>query len=82
MTDTIDPAVGIWLHRQRGETVAKGDPLVELHLASDTHADVLSARTRGAIRIGTARRAAPLIHEVIGPAGDTPWTGWATRLPL
>jgi pyrimidine-nucleoside phosphorylase len=82
MTDTIDPAVGIWLHRQRGEAVAKGDPLVELHLASDTHAEALSARTRGAIRIGTAHRATPLIHEVIGPAGDTPWMGWNTRLPL
>jgi pyrimidine-nucleoside phosphorylase len=82
MTDTIDPAVGIWLHRQAGEAVAAGDPLVELHLASDARADALSARARAAIRIGTARRTTPLIHEVIGPAGSRPWQGWNTKLPL
>ncbi len=82
IADTIDPAVGIWLHRRPGEAVASGDPLLELHLPSDEHADSIGARARAAVRIGPARRAAPLIHEVIGPGGSVQWRGWDTELPL
>ena len=82
LNDTIDPAVGVWLHRQAGEAVTENDPLIELHLASDTDADALSSRARAAIRIGPAPRRSPLIHEVVGPAGTVPWRGWVSTLPI
>jgi pyrimidine-nucleoside phosphorylase len=82
MTDTIDPAVGIWLHRQAGEAVTGGDPLIELHLPLEADADTLSTRARAAVRIGPTPRTSPLIFEVIGPKGTVPWQGWETRLPI
>jgi len=82
MTDTIDPSVGIWLHRQAGEAVEVGEPLADLHLASEHAAEVLSDRVRSAIRIGPSTRSAPLIHEVIGPLGSVPCQGWDTVLPV
>lgn len=82
INDTIDPTVGVWLHRQVGEAVSSGDPLVELHLASEDGADAFSTRARAAITIGSAAHPSPLIYEVIGPSGSVRWQGWKTNLPL
>ncbi len=82
MTDTVDPTVGLWLHKQAGEAVSAGDTLVDLHLAGEAGADALSARARAAFRIGPTPRTSRLVFEVIGPAGTVPWQGWTTRLPV
>ncbi len=82
INDTIDPTVGVWLHRQVGEAVSDGGPLVELHLASEDDADAYSTRARAAITVGSTARPSPLIYEVIGPSGTVRWEGWKTNLPL
>ena len=37
--DSIDHAVGIVLHRKRGDRVAEGETLAEIHAATDAAAD-------------------------------------------
>jgi pyrimidine-nucleoside phosphorylase len=67
-TDAIDPAVGLELHAQRGERVAKGAPLVTVHARSDAEALAVSGEILSAIRI--APRRAKLRDIVLSRVGD------------
>jgi pyrimidine-nucleoside phosphorylase len=57
--DAIDPAVGLWLSRKTGATVAPGDTLATLHLrAGDAaRADAFASALRAAYRIVPASEA-------------------------
>jgi pyrimidine-nucleoside phosphorylase len=62
--DTVDPAAGLLLRKRVGDEVRAGDPLVELHAASETRLDAGEARFRGAFVIGDASPpAAELVLE-------------------
>ncbi len=70
--DSVDPAVGIVLHKKVGDRVAAGEPLATIHYNSETQA----ARARQLIEASYAvtddnpssRR--PLIHRVIGNSAE------------
>jgi pyrimidine-nucleoside phosphorylase/thymidine phosphorylase len=63
---TIDPAVGLILHRKVGDEVKKGQPLVTLHVNDDARLAEATERVRSAIHVGPeAPRREPLIREVI-----------------
>ena len=49
--DSIDHAVGIVLHRKRGDCVAEGEALAEIHAASDTAADEVAPELLAAYTI-------------------------------
>ncbi|HEY3615413.1 MAG TPA: thymidine phosphorylase [Candidatus Sulfotelmatobacter sp.] len=70
--DSVDPAVGIVLHKKVGDRVAAGEPLATIYYNSEAHA----ARARQLIEASclvtkeppSTRR--PLIHRVIGKSGE------------
>jgi pyrimidine-nucleoside phosphorylase len=70
--DSVDPAVGIVLHKKVGDRVAAGEPLATIYYNSEPHA----ARARQLIEASclvtkeppSTRR--PLIHRVIGKSGE------------
>ena len=78
-------AVGVWLDRRPGETVAGGETLLTLHLPrslSDSEIEAFRSRSLEAIRVSATADAMPLVHRVIGPRGAVEWDGWSTRLPI
>jgi pyrimidine-nucleoside phosphorylase len=69
--DSVDPAVGIVLHKKVGDVVERGEPLATLYYHSASKAERAADLIRASCRIGekpTAPR--PLIHRVIGKSGD------------
>jgi len=70
--DSVDPAVGIVLHKKVGDRVAVGEPLATIYY----NADALMARARQLIEVSCeVTEAAPstkraLIHRVIGKFGE------------
>jgi pyrimidine-nucleoside phosphorylase len=69
--DTIDPAVGLVLHKKVGDAVQKGEPLCTLHYNSDARLGSAQNLLQQAYRIAdkppTVRR--PLIYRVISGKG-------------
>ncbi|MGM0741796.1 MAG: thymidine phosphorylase [Pseudomonadota bacterium] len=66
-TDRVNPAVGLDRVLPLGTSVAKGDPLLRVHAASEDHADRAAARLEQAIVIGDASARIPsLIHGRLG----------------
>jgi thymidine phosphorylase len=65
--DSIDPAVGIVLHKKVGDAVAENEPICMLHYNSDVRLSEAESLIYSAYRIGTAKAAAParLIRRVI-----------------
>jgi pyrimidine-nucleoside phosphorylase/thymidine phosphorylase len=65
--DSIDPAVGIVLHKKVGDAVAENEPICMLHYNSDARLSEAESLIYSAYRIGTAKAAAPakLIRRVI-----------------
>jgi pyrimidine-nucleoside phosphorylase len=65
--DSIDPAVGIVLHKKVGDAVAQNEPICVLHYNSDARLSEAESLTYSAYRIGTAKASAPakLIRRVI-----------------
>jgi pyrimidine-nucleoside phosphorylase len=71
--DSVDPAVGIVLHKKVGDRVAAGEPLATIYY----NAEARAARARQLIEAScqiedvppTAKR--PLIHRIIGKSGET-----------
>ena len=55
--DPVDPRVGLVVHARLGATVRAGDPLADLHLASDDPG--AAARAAGCFRIGDSAPAVP-----------------------
>jgi len=70
--DSVDPAVGIVLHKKVGDTVSTGEPLATIHY----NAKALAARARQLleesykIADSAQREKRPLIHRVIGKSGE------------
>jgi pyrimidine-nucleoside phosphorylase len=50
--DTIDPAVGLWLHKKVGETVAPGEPFVRIDHRGGRGVEEARRRILGAYRVG------------------------------
>lgn len=73
MADRIDPNAGIVLHRKRGEPVARGDLLAELHTDSMEPAECAAAYGRLVRIVPHAPPAVPVIHTIVGPDGCAPW---------
>jgi pyrimidine-nucleoside phosphorylase/thymidine phosphorylase len=65
--DSIDPAVGIVLHKKVGDSVVENEPVCVLHYNSDARLSEAESLIRSAYRIGTVKASAPakLIRRVI-----------------
>jgi pyrimidine-nucleoside phosphorylase len=70
--DSVDPAVGIVLHKKVGDAVSKGEPLATIHYNVEARAGRVRQLLEKSYRIAdtplSERR--PLIHRVIGKPGD------------
>lgn len=64
--DSIDPSVGIVLHRKLGDSVAIGDPICTIHYNSETQAAQAAALLEKSFVVGaTAPAKKSLVHRVI-----------------
>ena len=65
--DSIDPAVGIVLHKKVGDAVANNEPICTLHYNSDSRLSEAESLIRSSYVISASRTAAPakLIRQVI-----------------
>ncbi|HEY1677170.1 MAG TPA: thymidine phosphorylase [Candidatus Sulfotelmatobacter sp.] len=65
--DSVDPAVGIVLHKKVGDAVAKGEPLATIHYNAEDRAAQAQRRIETSIEIGhSAPLNRPLVHQIIG----------------
>ena len=65
-SDSIDPAVGIWMHKRLGDPVQKGETLAVFHVNKEDHLDEALARFQQAVQIGDNRpEARTLIYKTI-----------------
>ena len=70
--DSVDPAVGIVLHKKVGDAISAGEPLATIHY----NAEALATRARRIleesykIAASAPREKRPLIHRVIGKSGE------------
>ena len=70
--DSVDPAVGIVLHKKVGDQVAAGEPLATIHY----NAEAVALRARQLIEESCVvteeapLRERPLVHRVIGKSGE------------
>jgi pyrimidine-nucleoside phosphorylase len=65
-TDTIDPAVGLWLNKRIGDPVETGEPLAEFYINDTRSRDEALALFLSAVHIGDEQPAAqPLIVKVV-----------------
>lgn len=66
--DSVDPAVGIVLHKKIGDTVAAGETLATIHYNSGQRAVRARELTQASYQISDSpnREKRPLIHRVIG----------------
>ena len=72
--DSVDPAVGIVLHKKVGDAVFTGEPLATIHYNSETRADSARQLLEASYQIDDSppREARPLIHQVIGRVSGKP----------
>jgi pyrimidine-nucleoside phosphorylase/thymidine phosphorylase len=70
--DSVDPAVGIVLHKKVGDAVYTGEPLATIYYNSETRAARARQMLEESYQIADsfAREKRPLIHRVIGRAGE------------
>ena len=69
--DTIDPAVGLVLHKKVGDGVAAGEPICTIHYNQEARASAAKALIESSYQIadsGPAHRR-PLVHQVIKTTG-------------
>ncbi|HEV2399989.1 MAG TPA: thymidine phosphorylase [Candidatus Sulfotelmatobacter sp.] len=71
--DSVDPAVGIVLHKKVGDPVHAGESLATIHYNADSRAERARQLLLGSFEIAEAASKAkrPLIHRVIGKSGGT-----------
>jgi len=71
--DSVDPAVGIILHKKVGDRVNVGEPLATIHYNSETRGERARQMISESIAIAEAPPQAkrPLVHRVIGKSGET-----------
>ena len=64
--DSVDPSVGIVLHRKVGDKVTTGEPLATIHINSDAKAALAAHLLIDSYHIGDKQPARkPLVHRVI-----------------
>ena len=70
--DSVDPAVGIFLHKKVGDRVAAGEVLATIHYNSEARAARAEQLLRESYRIADSPSAEkrPLIHRVIAKPGE------------
>jgi pyrimidine-nucleoside phosphorylase len=70
--DSVDPTVGIVLHKKVGDAVSKSEPLATIHYNAETRADRARQMLEESYQIADspAHQKRPLIHCVIGKSGD------------
>ena len=67
--DSVDPSVGIVLHRKVGDKVTTGEPLATIHFNSASKATAAAQLLLGSYQIGNELpRIKPLLHRVIRSA--------------
>jgi len=70
--DSVDPAVGIVLHKKVGDQVAAGEPLATIHYNAEARAARAWQLVEASYQITDAAPAAkrPLIHRIIEKSGE------------
>jgi len=70
--DSVDPAVGIVLHKKIGDPVSAGEPLATIHYNAEARASRARLLLEESYQIADspAREKRPLIHRVIGKPGE------------
>ena len=70
--DSVDPAVGIVLHKKVGDKVAAGEPLATIYYNAEAKAQHARRLIEQSCEITDAPPAhrRPLVHKVIGKSGD------------
>ncbi len=71
--DSVDPAVGIVLHKKVGDTVSVGEPIATIHYNDDARAQRARQLIADSCEIAGAapKTKRPLIHRVIAKSGET-----------
>ena len=71
--DSVDPAVGIVLHKKVGDAVSAGEPLATIHYNAESRGTRARQMVGESYRIAGSpvREKRPLIHRVIGNSGET-----------
>ena len=69
--DSVDPSVGIVLHKKVGDAVAAGESLATIHFNDEARAARAQRMIKESFQIATAVPAAkrPLVHRIIGKEG-------------
>jgi len=66
-TDPIDPAVGVWIHKRKGDRVAKGEALAALYVNKKDNLENVRKKVAGAYSFTEKEpEPVPLIYQVIG----------------
>jgi pyrimidine-nucleoside phosphorylase len=69
--DSVDPAVGIVLHKKVGGRVQQGEPLATIHYNAEPKAERARQLIEQSCTIGDAAPATrPLVHRIIGQSGE------------
>ena len=70
--DSIDPSVGIMLHKKVGDEVSEGEPLATIYYNSESRAASARRLIQESYRIADSapQNRRPLIHRVIGTSGE------------
>ena len=70
--DSVDPAVGIGLHKKVGDAVSAGEPLATIHYNDESRAIRTRQLLQQSYQITDSpmREKRPLIHRVIGKPGE------------
>ncbi len=71
--DSVDPAVGIVLHKKIRDAVSAGEPLATIHYNAESRAARARQRLEQSFQIAAApiREKRPLIHRVIGHEAES-----------
>jgi pyrimidine-nucleoside phosphorylase len=70
--DSVDPAVGIVLHKKVGDAVSAGEGLATIHYNAEARASRAAQLLEESYRIADSpAQKRPLIHRVIGKPGET-----------
>ena len=68
--DPVDHAAGIMLRARVGDTVVRGQPLLDLHGADETKMAAAREAATRAVHIGGAVTVMPLVRAFVTPDGD------------
>ena len=65
-SDPVDPAVGIWMKKRKGDPVEKGEELAEFHVNDEKNVDEAISRFRKALEISEVQpEKHPLVYRVV-----------------